>query len=92
MWILADIDTYAYSEDAESPQPGFPLRHWGIQITLIHQETKQEVPAECLSKVMYKLHPSFGVKEKQGLLISALCGLMKDVQSLQTVLLEEATD
>lgn len=52
-------------ENAESPQPGFPLRHWSIQITLIHQETKQEVPAECFQKVMYKLHPSFGPREKQ---------------------------
>lgn len=52
-------------EDAESPQPGFPLRHWSIQINLIHQETKQEVTADCLSKVTYKLHESFGAKATQ---------------------------
>lgn len=52
-------------ENAASPQPGFPLRHWSIEIVLIHQETKQEVSAECLQKVTYKLHPSFGQRERQ---------------------------
>lgn len=52
-------------EDKPSPQPGFPLRHWNIEITLIHHETKQDVPAECLQKVTYKLHPSFGPRQTQ---------------------------
>lgn len=52
-------------EDAESPSPNLPLRHWSIQIVVIHQETKQEVAADCFRKVVYKLHESFGPKEKQ---------------------------
>lgn len=69
-WLRHEFSVYAdglpYSEDRQSPQPGFPLRHWSIQITLLHQESKQEVPAECLQKVTYNLHPSFGPRQMQG--------------------------
>jgi transcription initiation factor IIF auxiliary subunit len=53
-------------KDAPSPQPGFDLRHWSMQIVLISPETKQEIAADCIQRVKYKLHPSFGPKEVQG--------------------------
>jgi transcription initiation factor TFIID/TFIIF subunit len=56
------------SPNADSGVPGFPLRHWSIQIYLVHQETKQEVPADIFTEVTYNLHESFGDKAKQSAL------------------------
>ncbi|CCD25039.1 TATA-binding protein-associated factor TAF14 NDAI_0E02220 [Naumovozyma dairenensis CBS 421] len=41
------------------PVEGFPVRKWSIEIVLIDEETKQEIPATIFDKVIYHLHPTF---------------------------------
>ncbi|KAI9671400.1 MAG: hypothetical protein M1831_004309 [Alyxoria varia] len=51
--------------DVPSPNPGYPTRHWHIEIWMVHEGTGELVPADCYDKVIYKLHHSFNEKAKQ---------------------------
>jgi transcription initiation factor IIF auxiliary subunit len=52
-------------EGADSGVEGFPLRHWSMKVVGVNADTKQDVEAEMFDKVVYNLHPSFGIKAKQ---------------------------
>jgi hypothetical protein len=52
-------------EGADSGVEGFPLRHWSMKVVAVSADTKQDVEAEMFDKVVYNLHPSFGLKAKQ---------------------------
>jgi transcription initiation factor IIF auxiliary subunit len=54
-----------HREGADSGVEGFPLRHWSMKVVAVNADTKQDVEAEMFDKVVYNLHPSFGIKAKQ---------------------------
>jgi transcription initiation factor IIF auxiliary subunit len=48
----------ASSSDKPSEVEGFPMKIWNIEIYLL-DEAGQEKPANCFTKAVYNLHPSF---------------------------------
>ncbi|KAI1504257.1 yeats family-domain-containing protein [Biscogniauxia marginata] len=42
----------------ESPMPEFPMKEWSVKIYLL-DEDGNEHPANCFTKAVYNLHPSF---------------------------------
>lgn len=44
------------------------MRSWNIRIVLVHENTGEDVTANVFEKATYKLHPTFGDREIQGML------------------------
>jgi len=44
--------------DKPSEMEGFPMKSWNIEIYLL-DEAGNERPANCFTKAVYNLHPSF---------------------------------
>jgi transcription initiation factor IIF auxiliary subunit len=44
--------------DKPSEMEGFPMKTWNIEIYLL-DEAGHEKPANCFTKAVYNLHPSF---------------------------------
>ncbi|KAL9060018.1 MAG: hypothetical protein Q9162_000868 [Coniocarpon cinnabarinum] len=60
------IKTHQNVVDKPSPQEGFPMRDWSVDIFVQNESNGSLVPAhELYDKCLFKLHPSFGVREKQ---------------------------
>lgn len=47
-----------YFSDKPSEMEGFPMKSWNIEIFLV-DEAGNEKPANCFTKAVYNLHPSF---------------------------------
>jgi len=58
------IITEQATVDRPSGVEGFPLREWSISIVLLNDQG-DEIPATIFNKVTYKLHESFGSRQKQ---------------------------
>ncbi|KAL8930594.1 MAG: hypothetical protein Q9208_000464 [Pyrenodesmia sp. 3 TL-2023] len=52
------------------------MREWTIRIALLNDNTGEETPATIFEKVTYKLHPTFGTREIQGM--SRMYGSCRD--------------
>ncbi|KAL8710074.1 MAG: hypothetical protein Q9220_005346 [cf. Caloplaca sp. 1 TL-2023] len=51
---------------------GFPMRTWNIRLALVNEHTGEDVPATIFDKATYKLHPTFGDRETQGMSLSQI--------------------
>lgn len=43
------------------------MRSWKISLVLINENDGSEMPATIFEKATYKLHPTFGDRETQGM-------------------------
>lgn len=50
--------TFILSSDKPSEMEGFPMKSWNIEIYLL-DDAGEEKPANCFTKAVYNLHPSF---------------------------------
>jgi transcription initiation factor IIF auxiliary subunit len=48
----------SYFSDKPSEMEGFPMKSWNIEVYLL-DEAGNEKPANCFTKAVYNLHPSF---------------------------------